>query len=131
MASLALFCCNPREFLHRYITVDETWIHFHTPETKEHSKQWTTPGESAPKKANTVKSADMVMGTGFRNAIEIFFIDYSEKGKTINGDYYALLLVQLSKDIEEKRPHLVKKKVRLHQDNARVHTCAVAMGKLH
>ena len=79
MDSLALFCRNPREFLHRYITVDETWIHFHTPETKEHSKQWTTPGESAPKKATTVKPADMVMGMGFRDAIGVIFIDYSEK----------------------------------------------------
>ena len=29
---------NPEEFLGRYITVDETWIHYYTPETKEQSK---------------------------------------------------------------------------------------------
>ena len=38
---LTLFKRNPKEFLRRYVTVDETWIHWYTPETKEQSKQWT------------------------------------------------------------------------------------------
>ena len=62
MAGLALFCPDPSEFLHWYTTLDETWIHFYTPETKEQSKQWTAPGELAPKKAKTVKSAGNMMG---------------------------------------------------------------------
>ncbi|XP_076383133.1 uncharacterized protein LOC143260696 [Megalopta genalis] len=45
------------EFLHRFITVDKTWIHHFTPETKEQSKQWTVWGAPAPKKAKTVPSA--------------------------------------------------------------------------
>ena len=32
---------------------------------------------------------------------------------------------------KKKQPHLAKKKVLFHQDNARVHTCAVAIAKLH
>ena len=62
--SLEMFQHNPVEFLRRFITVDETWIHYFT-ETKEQSKQWTSPGESAPKKAKTVKSAGKVMVTVF------------------------------------------------------------------
>jgi len=46
---LMLFKRNPKEFLRRFVTVDETWIHWYTPETKEQSKQWTLPGEPAPK----------------------------------------------------------------------------------
>ena len=46
-----LFQCNTDEFLHRFITMDETWIHYFTPETKEQSKQWISPDESASKKA--------------------------------------------------------------------------------
>ena len=53
------------EFLHRFITVDKTWIHYFTPEMKEQSKQWASPGEPAPKKAKTVKSAGKVMATVF------------------------------------------------------------------
>ena len=39
LAILALFRHNPEEFLRRYITLDETWIHHYTSETKELSKQ--------------------------------------------------------------------------------------------
>ena len=38
-------------FLRRYITVDETWIHHYTPETKKQSKQWVFAGERYSKKA--------------------------------------------------------------------------------
>lgn len=40
--------------MRRYVTVDGTRIHCYKPETKEQSKQWISPGEKAPKKANTV-----------------------------------------------------------------------------
>jgi len=39
---------NPKAFLHS-IGVDETWILFYTPETKEQSKKWTAGVETAPK----------------------------------------------------------------------------------
>ena len=35
MTALTLFRRNLSEFLHHYITVDVTWIHFYTTETKE------------------------------------------------------------------------------------------------
>ena len=34
-------------------------------------------------------------------------------------------------DLKKKRPHLAKKKVIFHQDNAKVHTCVVSMAKFH
>ena len=62
---LQLFQKNPKDFKRRFVTVDETWIHYYTPETKQQSKQWVTKGESAPKKAKTVPSAGKVMATVF------------------------------------------------------------------
>ena len=59
---LEMFQHNPDEFLHRF-TVDETWIYYFTPETKEQSKQWISPGEPASKKAKTVKSIRKVMAS--------------------------------------------------------------------
>ena len=47
---LAMFHSNKAEFLRRFITMDETWVHHFTPETKEQSKQWTAREESAPKR---------------------------------------------------------------------------------
>jgi hypothetical protein len=32
---------NKTDFVRRFITVDETWIHHYTPESKQQSKQWT------------------------------------------------------------------------------------------
>lgn len=80
---LAMFKRNPKEFLRRFVTVDETWIHHYTPEMKEQSKQWISPGETAPKKARTVPSAGKVMATVFWDSQGIIFTDYLEKGSTM------------------------------------------------
>ena len=129
-AILALFRRNLDEFLRQYTTVDETRIHHYTPETKERSKQWVFEGERAPKKVKTVKSAGKVLATVFWDAREIIYTDYLEKGQTIIGAYYASLLHRLSEEIKKKRPHLKKKKILFHQDNALMHTCAVSMVKI-
>ena len=79
-AILALFCCNPDEFLRQYITLDETWIHDYTPETKEQSKQ----------------SNEVIVQTDayFEDLPKFYFLDGFEKlekrlGKCIElkGDY--------------------------------------------
>ena len=62
---LGMFQRNSKQFLRRYVTFDETWIHYYTSKTKNQSKMWTWPGESAPKKAETVLSAGKVMATIF------------------------------------------------------------------
>ena len=46
--NLAYFNCNPREFLRRFVTMDETWIHYYTPDSREASREWVEPGGSAP-----------------------------------------------------------------------------------
>ena len=117
---LAMFYSNRAYFLRRLTVLDKTWIDHLTPETKEQSKQWTERGESAPKKAKTVSSAGKVMASAFWYARGKIFIDYLQKGKIINSEYYANLLQRLSDEIKKKRPHLVKKKVLFHQENAPV-----------
>ncbi|KAG5348190.1 SETMR methyltransferase, partial [Acromyrmex charruanus] len=89
------------EFLRRFITVDETWIHYFTSETKEQSKQWTSPSEPE-------EGEDRVMVTVFWDA----------RGILLNRFNNIL-------------PHLAKKKVFFHQDNARVHTCPALMVKFN
>jgi hypothetical protein len=63
--SCDLFKRNPKEFLRRFVTVDETWIHHYMPEMKEESKRWTSPGKQVPKTAKTVLSTGKVMTTVF------------------------------------------------------------------
>lgn len=127
---LVMFNRDKKDFLRRFVTVDETWIHHNTPETKEQSKQWTAPGESKPKKAKVGLSANKVLATVFWDAHGIIHIDYLEKGKTITGVYYAELLARFDADLKRKRPHLAKKKVLFHQDNAPAHKSAISMAKL-
>ena len=62
---LDLFKRNSQVFLRRVVTVDETWIHYYTPESKRQSKQWSLLGDSAPKKAKTVPSGGRIMSTVF------------------------------------------------------------------
>ena len=54
-------------------------------------------------------------------------LDYLPKRSTITGVYYANLLDQLRTTICEKRRGKLSKGILLQQDNARVHTCKVAM----
>jgi len=107
---LERFNKNKTDFVHRFITTDETWIHHYTPESKQQSKQWTEAGCLAPKKTRSVPSAGKVMASVFWDPEGILFIDYLEKGKTITGEYYSNLLTKLDGKIHEKRPNLQKKK---------------------
>ena len=100
---------NSKEFLRLYVTVDKTWIHYYTPETKNKSKMWTGPGESAPKKVKTVPSAGKVMATIFWDSQGIIIMDYLQEGKTITGEYYASLSKRFDAILKEKWPHLAKK----------------------
>ena len=101
----------------------------YTPETKEQSKQWTKSGESALKKTQTVPLAGKIMATVFWDSRDIIFTDYLEKGRTITGQYYADLLDRFDAELKKKRPHLAKKKVLFHHNNAPA-SFAIAMAKL-
>ena len=109
-ALLGQFRRNNSKFQRRLITVDETWIHHYTPETKIQSKRWTGKGEPTPKKAKTVFSAGKVMATVFRDSHGVILIYYLQKGKTITGAYYASLLDKLKAELAGKWPHLQKRK---------------------
>jgi hypothetical protein len=63
---------NKTHFVHQFITMDEIWIHRYTPESKQHSKQWTKAGCSVPKKTRLVPSAGRVMASVFWDAKGIF-----------------------------------------------------------
>jgi len=99
---LERFNKNKTDFLRRFITMDETWIHHYTPESKQRSKQWKEAGCSAPKKTRSVPSAGKVMASVFWDAEGILFIDYLEKGETITGAYYSNILTRLDEKFVRK-----------------------------
>ena len=78
-----------------HVTMYETRIHHYTPETKRSSAEWTAASESRPKRPKTEQWACKVMASVFWDAHGILFIDYLEKGKTINSEYLMALLDRL------------------------------------
>ena len=55
-------------------------------------------------------SSGKVLTSVFWDAHGILFIDYFEKGRTINSEYYMALLVRLKKEIAKQGPQMKKKK---------------------
>ncbi|XP_019875979.1 histone-lysine N-methyltransferase SETMAR-like [Aethina tumida] len=128
---LKLFKRNKPEFLRRYVTMDETWFHHFTLDSNRQSAEWTAYDDPNPKRGKAQQSAGKVMASVFWDAQGIIFIDYLQKGQSINSDFYIALLDRLKDEIVKKRLHLKKKKVLFHQDNAPCHKSMKSMSKLH
>ena len=96
--------------------MDETWIYHYTPETKRSSPEWTAADESRPQRPKTQQWAGKVMASVAWDTHGILFIDYLEKGKTINSDCYMASLDRLSAEIRKKQTDMQKKKVLFHQE---------------
>ena len=41
---------NPKDFLKRVVTVDETWVHHYNLDSKLQSKEWKRPSSLTPRK---------------------------------------------------------------------------------
>ena len=89
--------------------------------------QQVGPGSPRPKKFKTQPSAGKVMATVFWATQGVIMLDFLAKKSTITGAYYANLLDQLRTAIHEKCGGKLSKGILLQQDNARVHTCKIAM----
>ena len=76
-----------------------------------------------------VNLVQMIMASVFWDMKGVIFIDYLEKGKTINSDDYIELLKHFNSEIVKKRPHIVKKNNLFHQDNAPCHKSIKTMKK--
>jgi histone-lysine N-methyltransferase SETMAR len=120
------YCLDRTDFLRRIVTVDETWVHHYDPETKQASMQWKHVNSPPPKKFRVQKSAGKIMATVFWDTEGIIMVDYLEKGKTVSGEYYAMLLRQLHDRLKEIRRGKLTRGVLLLQDNAPVHNSNVS-----
>ena len=128
--NLARFNADPEDFLDRFVTMDETWCHHFTPETKMMSKQWKHMDSPPPKKARVIQSANTVMASVFWDADGILMIDFLERGRTVTGEYYSNLLRQLRAAIIKKRRGKLTRGVVLHHDNAPAHKSAITMATI-
>jgi hypothetical protein len=105
------------EFLERIVTGDETWVHYHAPETNRASMEWKHPGSPRTKKFEMVK----LMATVFWDHKGVLLVEFMKKGTTINAALYCATLERLKTAIKRKRPGLLTKGVSILHDNARSH----------
>lgn len=57
---------SPTDWVRRFVTMNETWVHHYTPETKQQSKLWVEAGDSAPKKRNQLNLPERSQPVCFR-----------------------------------------------------------------
>jgi len=117
-------------FLHRIVTVDKTWCHHYTPESKRASKEWRGKDEECPVKAKTQPSAGKVMATVFWDYKGVLHIDFLHDRKTINAAYYCDLLEKVRAAYRSKRRSFPIRDVLLLHDNARPHAAALTPKKI-
>ena len=80
----SLFQKNPAKFVQQLINFDETWIHHHTPGTKQQSMQWIAVGEPALMKAMVVLCAERWWRKFFGTTVELFLSISLQKIKQWN-----------------------------------------------
>ncbi|UYV74896.1 hypothetical protein LAZ67_12001710 [Cordylochernes scorpioides] len=109
--------------LQRVITGDEAWVYGYDVETKAQSSQWKLPHEPRPKKASQVRSNVKDLLTVFFDCRGVVHHEFMPQGRTVNKEYYLLVMRNLRKAIRQKRPDLWKNKNwLLRHDNAPAHT---------
>ena len=84
---LANFRGDKKLFIERYVTMDETWVHYYDPKTKIQSMQWKRKGSPTTKKFKVLPSADKVLLSVFWDAQVVIMVDYLQRGATITGLY--------------------------------------------
>jgi len=120
---LKLFEAEGDGFLGRTVTGDETWVHYHLPETKKASKEWRHTSSPKPKKFRTQPSGGKVKLTLFWDERGVILEQYMPRESTVTSATRAdLLKNHLRPAIKYKRREFPSTGVLLQHDNAWPHT---------
>ena len=111
--------------LSNIVTMDESAVSFHTPETKQQSKQWLKKGQPGPIKARVHASRQKQMLLAYFDAKGVIYTDYVPRGKTVNSKYIIESLRRFLKIFKQKRKTTASQEWFLHWDNAPVHSAAI------
>ena len=98
---------------------------FHTPETKQQSKQWLRKGLPGPIKAKVHATRSKQMVLAFFDAKGLIYTNYVPRGTTVNANYIVGALGKFFKVFRQKRPVMAEQEWFFDWDNALVHTAAV------
>ncbi len=122
---LALLRRHSLALLNNIVTMDESAVSFHTPETKRASKEWVKKGLPGPRKAKVHATRTKKMVLVFFDAKGVIYTNHVPKGKTVNAEYIKKALARFLKVFKSKRPIMASQEWFLHWDNVPVHTAAM------
>jgi histone-lysine N-methyltransferase SETMAR len=121
-AFLAMIRHRSKAMLENIVTMDESAVSFHTPETMQQSKQWLKKGKPGPIKAKVHATRTKQMVLAFFDAKGLIYTNYVPKGTTVNAKYIMEALGTFLKVLRKKRPVIAAGEWFLHWDNVPVHT---------
>jgi histone-lysine N-methyltransferase SETMAR len=124
-ALLAMVRRRSLAVLDNVVTMDESAVSFHTPETKRQSMQWLPKGQPGPIKAKVHATRTKQMVLCFFDSKGLIYTNYVPRGTTVNANYIVEALGKFMRIFKEKRPITAQQDWFLHWDNAPVHSAAV------
>ncbi len=98
---------------------------FHTPETKQASKQWLPRGSRPPKKFRVQGSHKMQMVITWFDNMGLIYQHHVPVGTKVKAPYFSTVMTTFLKNSRFKRPANAKKEWFLHMDNCSCHTAKV------
>jgi histone-lysine N-methyltransferase SETMAR len=124
-AFMSLLRHHSMAMLDRIVTMDESAVSFHTPQTKQQSKQWLVKGAPGLIKAKVHASRSKQMVLAFFDSKGLICTNYVPKGSTVTASYIVEALGKFLKVFRQKRPEIAAGDWWFHWDNAPVHTAAM------
>ncbi len=86
--------------LDNIVTMDETMVSYHTPETKKQSKQWIAKGKPGPIKARVQESRTKQMILAFFDNKGLVYSHIVARGVPINAGYIVKVLGLFMKQLK-------------------------------
>ncbi len=118
------------DFIHKFVTRDESWVSVFEPELKKNASQWQPKGQAhlRPQKAIRQRSAKKAMITVFFTTSGVVLAEFLPPGETVCAENYCDLLRRLKENLRRKRPDMwVGRKFFLHHDNVPPHTAVLTL----
>ncbi|GBL72896.1 Mariner Mos1 transposase [Araneus ventricosus] len=84
---------------------DETWVSHVTPESKQQSMEWRHTHSPVRVKAKQTLSQCKIMASIFWDRHGVLFVDFMQRGTTMNAVAYGQTLRKLRRAIQNKRLH--------------------------
>ena len=90
--------------MNKVVTMDESAVAYHTPETKAQSKQWVKKGTPGPIKCRSQESRQKQMVLAFFDNEGLVYTNIVPRGTKVNADYIIGALRMFFKRMRQKRP---------------------------